>query len=158
MKFVSYHLGLGDAILCSGLINYLSEKEEIAIPCYLYNYKSVHDIHLGNPNVRIITVRDEKDIEYLEKILYPFVRETLSLNGSNFPKGFYGQADVPWKERWGSCPVYEVSKFKSGIAGAKDIIIHDDISRGFCVDVDGSHIKNDGFSVLDYVPCIVKAK
>ena len=129
MKFISYHLGLGDAILCAGLINYLSEKEEIAIPCYLHNYKSVHDIYLGNPNVRIITIRDEKDIEYLEKVLYP--RETLSLNGSNFPKGFYGQADVPWKERWDSCPVYEVSKFKDGIPMQKMLLYMMILAGGF---------------------------
>lgn len=148
MRYISYHLGLGDAIICAGLVNYLSKKEEVIIPCYVKNLVSVISIHIANPNVTIIAVKDDKEKqEFVDRHT-----NSIILNGDNFPKGFYEQAGIDWKERWDSCPVYESADLFGAIKGDKfDVFIHDDASRGFIIKQYGKRFRDSGKSILCYV-------
>jgi hypothetical protein len=149
-KFINYHLGLGDALICAGLVTYLSKNEDIIIPCYEHNFVSVKAIHAGNPRVQVAIFKDANEAnEFATK------RSSLTLTGENFPKGFYEQAGVDWKERWDSCPVWNASGAESIYINRDIIFIHDDAERGFNIDVGGIRIKNVGSPILTYIPFLV---
>lgn len=145
MRFINYHLGLGDAIICAGLVNFLSRKEEVIIPCYNKNLLSVRAIHSGNEKVKVVEVSYGENVGKLASRF-----DSITLNGNNFPKGFYEQAGVDWKERWDSCPVWDASEVDDLYYISDVVFIHDDAERGFNIPLTGSRPCYEP-SILDYL-------
>lgn len=154
-KFVALHLGLGDHIICSGLVNYLSKKEKVIIPCYEHNRVSVDSFYKGNDNVEVFTVADDKDVAILAQEYNSIV-----LNGDNFPKGFYQQTEVAWTRRWSECPIWDASRSVKQLSNSeRKVFIHDDRKRGFEIQgISGLVIIPDSDSILIYIDLICDCK
>ena len=60
-KFIlHHHLGLGDSIVCNGMVNYLSKDyEKIYLPVKDYNYKTLKFLYSENNKVEIFKVENE---------------------------------------------------------------------------------------------------
>ena len=55
-----HHLGLGDSIVCNGMVNYLSKDfEKIYLPVKDNNYKTIKFLYSENNRVEIFKVENE---------------------------------------------------------------------------------------------------
>jgi hypothetical protein len=58
-----HHLGLGDHFICNGLVNYISQKVEIVLPCKQHNYATVQCLYINNKALKVVPiVNEEHDI------------------------------------------------------------------------------------------------
>ena len=51
---IHHHLGLGDHIICNGLINQISIYKKIYLICKLQYYKNIRYLYKDNKNVKVI--------------------------------------------------------------------------------------------------------
>ena len=165
------HLGLGDLILCNGLIRYLISIENTSkknfLICKNSNLKSARFMYRDVKNLRIIGINEKKDekeevslvlkkfanraVNYI-KIGHDFYVPTEFLNinnkGNRWPCDiiFYKQFNIPFKFR------YTKSFWKRNLASEKKLFnkltnkkkyafVHDDVSRG--LNIDDKYISNN---------------
>lgn len=115
MKFIAWHLGLGDAIICNGLVNFLSRSELVIIPCYEKNYANIKSFFINNENVTVRIVSGDTECEHLASTMLSvrlgsYVRHRTEDKGHmHFAELFYSDADVNYEERYNSCGLREAS-------------------------------------------------
>lgn len=137
-----WHLGLGDTILCNGLLRTLQENYKITTFCKNFNFNTTKMMFDDLEDLTLIKVKDDNEAlsfvndyrKFYDKYLAlgffgkDFMKEDLT-----FDKSFYQQADVPYENR--------MSRFKIG--GKKNMLstqmknynfVHDDYSRGYLID------------------------
>lgn len=54
-----HHLGLGDHFICNGLVNYISQKVAIILPCKQHNHDTVECLYSNNKAVTVFPIMDE---------------------------------------------------------------------------------------------------
>lgn len=107
--YLDWNLGLGDAIICNGLVRALAESGRlIIVPAWPRNLESVANMFADLANVKVIFAPNG-DKRYTEKGI-----ETLSIgihgtpyegsSSESFDQHFYRRAGLPWE--------YRYSKFK----------------------------------------------
>lgn len=165
------HLGLGDIILCNGLVRHLISTEnnskKIFLICKNSNLKSTKFMYRDIKNLKIIGINEKKDekkevnlllkkfenkeINYI-KIGHEFYVPTEFLNINNKDNRwpcdivFYKQFNIPFKFR------YMKSFWKRNLASEKKLFnkltnkkkyafVHDDVSRG--LNIDDKYISNN---------------
>lgn len=147
--FIMLHLGMGDAIICCGMIRELSKiYEEVYVPAYLSNLGSVVDMFGDVNNIYVEEVHVDSDMFTLQmkhenrgdKIL------KLGLYGNHphvepqsFDQAFYHQANVPFSKRWDSFklpenPLRSQAFVVAENLGETTIFIADSDRRGFRID------------------------
>ena len=122
--FLHHHLGLGDHIICNGLVNLLSKKYSILLITKYRNYGSVRHLYKENKQVRVIPL-----LSFLTKTIHRERKVTLNLGkvfnlnvlfvgfqknstSINWDKSFYDQVNIPFKERYRE---FYVPKYKKVI-------------------------------------------
>ena len=158
------HLGLGDLILCNGLVRHLISAENNSkknfLICKNSNLKSAKFMYRDIKNLKIIAINERKDVEkqvnlFLKKfsnkevnyikIGYEFYVPTEFLNinskDSRWPCDivFYKQFNIPFKFRytksfWKRDLISEKKLFNKLTNKKKYAFIHDDASRGLIID------------------------
>ena len=158
------HLGLGDIILCNGLVRHLISAENNSkknfLICKNSNLKSAKFMYRDIKNLKIIAINERKDVEkqvnlFLKKFLnkkvnyikigYEFYVPTEFLNinskDSRWPCDivFYKQFNIPFKFRytksfWKRDLISEKKLFNKLTNKKKYAFIHDDASRGLIID------------------------
>lgn len=129
-----WHLGLGDHLLCNGLVRVLVKRGmRLMLPCYQHNLASLeamfNDIK-ESVEFRVVAELSGWDGEVIN----------LGYYGSNFDtarwdESFYRQAGVPFLSKW--------EEFKFGVftdwvtTPPPKVFIHDDASRGFVIPIEG---------------------
>tara|TARA_X000000950_G_C13876166_1_gene644931 strand:- start:1413 stop:2174 length:762 start_codon:yes stop_codon:yes gene_type:complete len=64
-KIIIHHNpGIGDHIICNGLVNNISEEKHVTLICSLVNYKSIKYLYSENDFVRVLPVPSLKKINY----------------------------------------------------------------------------------------------
>jgi hypothetical protein len=64
MKYIHHHLGLGDHMVCNGLVRKFSEKfGEITLFCKDHNYATVKDMYRDNPNIHVLSIGNHQDAD-----------------------------------------------------------------------------------------------
>jgi hypothetical protein len=158
------HLGLGDIILCNGLVRHLISTEnnlkKIFLICKNSNLKSTKFMYRDIKNLKIIGINEKKDekkevnlflkefinkeVNYI-KIGHEFYVPTEFLNinskASRWPCDivFYKQFNIPFKFRytksfWKRDLAYEKKLFIKLTGKKKYAFVHDDVSRGLTID------------------------
>lgn len=132
-----WHLGLGDAIICNGLVRNLAPNySHIHLPCYNHNRWSVHDMFDDLDNVSTIVVRSDDEMDELlvgDECLGLGYYSDEPFDDRRFDQQFYRQAGVDFDKRW--------TDFKwggdVGLSYTPDnsAFIHDDRSRGFKINM-----------------------
>jgi hypothetical protein len=151
MKYIYHHLGLGDHIICNGLVRYYEKKlGEISLFCKPQNYNNVKFMYSDNENIKILPVGEDYDVDmfiginnlYLDTIKIGFSRLLDYPHPFTFDEGFYGIAKIDFKERFNSFYIPR-DLIKENVVynelnpnNETYIFVHDDKSRGFSVDID----------------------
>lgn len=112
-------LGLGDAIICNGLIREKAkEYGKVYIPCWSHNMPSVKFMFSDLPNVIVQEVSNPNEI-FIQQVQHTSNgAEVLKLGcysgevpvePETFDQAFYRQARVPFSKRWDSFFIPEVT-------------------------------------------------
>lgn len=109
IMYIHHHLGLGDHVICNGLVRYLSRTSEIKLFCKIENLANISVMYSDNKNIEIINVYNDAEAEKIaaekssENINY--IRLGVGLNG-NWPNNmdwaevFYYQVNIPYSYSW----------------------------------------------------------
>lgn len=152
------HLGLGDHILCNGLIRTLSENfDEVLVICKNQNRRNVEMMFSDDKKIKIKAVNDDKDISPmngfpLEKFLELTKGYYLILNGYNnfinhingkkniiydFPFCFYDELNIQRTEFWNKFKLpefHEANDLYEKVNNMTYVFIHNSWSRGVLFD------------------------
>jgi hypothetical protein len=158
MKYIYHHLGLGDHIICNGLVRSLIKKdqkyklfvESSNLPSVSFMYRDLDNLSFVEGGSAFISsyIKDNL-IKNEDLIIAGFYRHK---NSKEFDDSFYFQNNLPFDYRW--------SKFffKRDIESEKEIFnkfnvvegnyvfIHDDASRG--INIDESYILDKSLKVV----------
>lgn len=161
--FIYHHLGLGDHIICNGLVRELysrnvSNTTNIFLFCKIINYNSVafmyRDLHklivLPIPNDNLVKkyVIGIKEEYGLIKIGF----EKRKLNEKYFDQDFYRIINIPFEHRWSKFFLkrdYESEKRlfnELNLTTREYVFIHDDSVRGF--KIDRKYIVNKDLTII----------
>lgn len=140
--FVQIHLGLGDLIVCCGLIRELAkENEKVTIPSYESNLNSAKYAFSDNPKIHVHKVSGDSHASQIASIWERDGKKALRLgmhagtpfDFSKWDSEFYRQAGIPFEKRWDSFFIpYEVS---TQVVPPENpyAFIHEDVKRGFII-------------------------
>ena len=98
-----HHLGLGDSIVCNGMVNYLSKDfKKIYLPVKDNNYKTIKFLYSENNRVEIFKVENETRENDVSNFANNNNLEILRVGFKNvgdtpFNKAFYKQLNLPYK-------------------------------------------------------------
>lgn len=92
---IHHHAGLGDAIICNGLVNYLSKDYNIYLAAYCNIYNHLEYLYSENENVKLLSYEDPKEI-YNNSDL-PILRIGFEKNKKSFNTSFYEQINLPYE-------------------------------------------------------------
>jgi hypothetical protein len=158
MKYIYHHLGLGDHIICNGLIRSLiREDNEYTMFVKQHNLTSVEFMYRDLNNLKFICGDDsfvnkflnEKKITKNELIVAGFYRHP---NSKEFDDSFYLQNGIPFENRWEKFYVsrdvnreYDLFK-KYDLIENEYVFIHDDVERNLLIDE--KHIVNKKLKII----------
>ena len=107
MKYIYHHLGLGDHIICNGLVRYIKKfEDEVYVFCKPHNLKNVEYMYRDDSNIKVLSVGEDFDvIEYINinKISNKVIRvgfEKLTNKYSTFDVEFYESVNIPFSVRF----------------------------------------------------------
>lgn len=167
------HMGIGDLLLCNGLIRACAEKySNINIICFEKNKKTSSQMTEDDNNIEYIGVNSDKEaIEYFNKNKTLYTNSIALGNfgkkfmeeSNYFDESFYKQAGINYKERWGK---FKIGYKPKDIEDGNCVFVHDASSNGNNLTINKKYIDqtltivkpeaNMGF--FDYIPYIKKAK
>lgn len=151
MRTLIAHLGLGDAILLSGAAVVLAKRYDgLRFPSYEHNLISVRAIFVNHPEIEVFpvayppgSIRGVPPLECFDVkgdvIKCGYYHTWRNRSDISFPELFYQQLDVPYVDRWDSCPVkaaafhYRHTQLSDKFTGGGEPLsfVHDDPSRGY---------------------------
>jgi hypothetical protein len=158
MKYIYHHLGLGDHIICNGLVRTLIDPNyEYSMFVKPHNKISVEFMYRDLPNLKFIEGDDFFASNFLKSnkinkediITAGFYRHPGSIE---FDDSFYLQHNIPFSNRWDNFYVkrdyereYELFE-KYDLIKNEYVFLHDDKSRGFSIDE--NNIKNKSLKIV----------
>jgi hypothetical protein len=148
MNYIYHHLGLGDHIICNGMVRYFhKENGALKLFCYEHNYKNVAYMYRDLENFELISVKDENEADSIIKNLDSSIKvikigfnKLSEFTDRVFDEAFYAIAGLDFSVKMNNFYFereLEVEKeilFKMNPTGEKYVFIHDDIHRGFKID------------------------
>jgi hypothetical protein len=153
--WLDWNLGLGDAIICNGLVRYLSHAEprrKIVLPCWERNIPTVRHMFSDLANVHVVAATDDT-------VPHSRTYEILSIGLHNqnwgriaqWDEAFYRFAGVPFGAKWDMFHVpasgTEIPQTRTGEYPFG--LLHHDPARGFKITED--HLK-DGCPLVTVFP------
>lgn len=146
MKYIYHHLGLGDHIICNGLVRSLIDpSEEYKMFVKEHNLTSVSFMYRDLNNLSFIVGDDsyanhfinENNLSKNNLILAGFTKHP---DSKEFDDNFYIQNNLPFENRWDNFYVErdidrEMFLFKKyDVKENEYVFIHDDEERNFIID------------------------
>jgi hypothetical protein len=144
-----WHLGLGDSIICNGMVRMLAPMYELlCLPVKYHNCSSVEYMFRDLPNVVIRPVENDDELCFFANNVWK--SKTLGLgchsaqqfDGTNWDVEFYRHAGVEFSDRWEKfiCPRdlkaehnVAVKVLTDDLCGEYPVFIHEDTSRGIII-------------------------
>jgi hypothetical protein len=148
MKYIYHHLGLGDHIICNGLVRYYREiYKTVTVLCKPHYFTNVDYMYRDDNNIIVLPIGEDSDvINYINQhnLQLDLIKVGFGLpgysKGKTFDEGFYNTVNLPFD--------YRFSKFKFDRNTSKEtevynelnpndepyIYIHDDKDRGYSID------------------------
>jgi hypothetical protein len=144
MKYIFHHLGLGDHIICNGMVrNYKQIYGKVTVFCKPHNFKNVEYMYRDDDNIIVLPIGEVWDIDsYIltNNIEKDTIRITADYSCSTFDESFYKQAGIPFEFRYSKFKFLrdldkeEEIYHKLNPKNEKYIFVHDDFNRGFLID------------------------
>lgn len=155
MKYIYHHLGLGDHIICNGIVRHYKEiHKTVTVFCKSHYFTNVKYMYRDDNDIIILPIGEDSDvINYVNEnnlhsdlIVVGFDKLNFD-NSKTFDEGFYNTINLPF--------MFRFSKFKFERNIEKElevynllnpnnepyIYIHDDKERGF--EINRSKINNN---------------
>jgi hypothetical protein len=140
--FLDWNLGLGDAIICNGLVRHLAEAEvpyrvrEIIVPCWEHNLPTVRHMFSDLSNVRVVVAEgDGPTISGAYEVRSIGINYHGPIgadpNDRQWDEMFYRRAGAPFEAKWSkfSVPRSDSELYPEMVADYA--LCHDDSLRGF---------------------------
>ena len=108
MNIIYHHLGLGDHIICNGLVRRLINKNEtFGLFVKKHNLPSVQFMFRDLPNLNIIPIDGDHNVsEYkndnIISVGHEKLNQTINQYGCLWDESFYKQMNINFLERWNS--------------------------------------------------------
>lgn len=118
--YIYHHLGLGDHIICNGLVRVLSQTHNIKLLCKTTNLQNIQLMYTDNTDIEIISVHNDDQADAICSLSQEQIRLGSALNGKISNKNelwdeiFYSQAGVNFEHSW-SHFLYNKSKQQNPI-------------------------------------------
>jgi hypothetical protein len=131
--YLRWHLGLGDAIICNGLVRELAKRhDKVYLPAKLEKMISVFWMFSDLENVRIVPVKDDSEMNEKANQFQSIGLGIWSKGGlrdwSCWDQQFYEDARVSFEARWSQ---FKVPECKQAEPPSGDYaFIHHDPARG----------------------------
>ena len=166
---IHHHLGLGDHIICNGLVNQMSIHQKIYLICKLQYYKNIKYLYKDNKNVKVIPLtnfmtRSIKSEKKFSKLLSFFLVAKINYIGFKqevgdyFDELFYKQAGIDFQHRYTSFYVPDDSENMVNIPKSKFRLIHQESSLGhYSLNIESDDLtdvfvsKNLGRNIFSYI-------
>lgn len=108
--FVYHHLGLGDHIVCNGMVRYILNKSNsdfLFLPVKTHNHETVSSMYSDDHRIVCLPVNSDADVPNLSQInsCRSFHRAGFEKTRSDWDVSFYDSVGVPFSERWNSFKV-----------------------------------------------------
>jgi hypothetical protein len=173
MKYIYHHLGLGDHIICNGLLrNIINQKHEYSLFVKPHNFESVKFMYRDLKNLHFILSDDKYCVEFLKDKIDKIIIGFGSHPGISWDEFFYFQHSIDFSERWNSFKIYrdnEREDYLYNKLNSKNedfILIHaigsDGIDRIDYSVINNNfkriYVKNYTNNIFDYLKLIEKAK
>jgi hypothetical protein len=119
--------GLGDQIICNGIVNHWSETHHVILPVRKDFIPSMQCLYMDNPNVEIIEcyylqLGPGHEQEMLEKSQHYNARYisigTMGINDKEYQESMYGYAGLPFEYR------YSKFRFPSEVKNSQNLFQH----------------------------------
>lgn len=107
--YLHHHLGLGDHIICNGLVRYLLKNSirNVILPTKKHNIESVDYMYRDLPTVKIDPViKDECAVKKYKKYKNVLRIGFENIQGNNWEKSFYDQVNINYNYRFNSFFIY----------------------------------------------------
>lgn len=158
MKYIYHHLGLGDHIICNGLIrSIITQNEKYSMFVKEHNLTTVKFMYRDLQNLDFIVGDDGFAKNYLKTnnilkentIIAGFTHD---FNAKEFDEVFYLQHNIPFSCRWTNFRAdrdheSEMELFsKYNVKEGSYVFVHDDNSRGY--NIDREHIINKDLPIV----------
>ena len=174
--YVYHHLGLGDHIICNGLVRHFAKEYEVMLFVYSHNINNVQFMYRDKQNIKLISIKHDNDaLEILQNLKNDIPIKKIGFFGpeysqcKTFDEMFYFQAKLSLENRWDNFYVqrdYKKEKQtfdKLNLIENEYIFIHDDNSRNFNINIKSDNIVkipkiNSEETIFDYLMIIEKAK
>jgi hypothetical protein len=101
--------GLGDHIICNGIVNHLSENNYVYLVCRAFTFETLRCLYKDNPNVELRTTRHlnlgvdhDRHVEQLAKELdaRPFGIATHRVETARYQECMYEWSELPFEYRY----------------------------------------------------------
>ena len=163
--FIYTHLGLGDAIICNGLIRNLISRDPQAryrIFCKEIYQNSVSFMYRDLENLETVPFLGDEEVRYYiiqnkPKNLIRVGFENIDVVTKRFDQSFYDQFGIEFSKRWDDFKVdrdveRESSLFnRLGLEKGNYVFIHDDQKRGY--KIDRRNVVNDDLRIVTPEDC-----
>lgn len=147
ISFFLGHVGLGDQILCNGLIRNIAQNNKtLFLPVKKHNLLNIKDMLKDLDNITYIKILDDEDMIKYYNLTKNIIDKTISIgifgdkflaNNKSFDESFYQQACVDYNKRWDDFKYinndYKQSVLLNDIKEQKYIFAHDDQSRNLII-------------------------
>ena len=142
-KVILHHLGLGDHIICNGLIREICKNIDLLyFPVKFHNLKNAARMFVDmQEKIKFVPISDDfqmmlfaKSFTHEQKIALGIHKNSADLQKIEFAKVFYDHANVDYSLRWNSFYVdYSLNQPVQDYKNEK-IFIHDDPIREFIIE------------------------
>lgn len=179
MKYIYHHLGLGDHIICNGMVRYFCELyDQVTLFCYSHYANNVRYMFKDLENLIVLDFLNEQEINLyivdnnIQNDLIKIGFENLQhhLTYTTFDKAFYILANLDFNIRFSKF-YYQRNIEKENLVcktlnpdNKKYIFLMDDPQRGFHIDMNKVSKKyniirnNYNFMMFDYIKLLENAE
>ena len=104
--FIHHHLGLGDHIICNGLVRYIIKKYDVKNMCVVAKYSNINNVKRmfeDVPEVQFLAINEDKEFLdfYKTQGNTPLFRVGFEkCRNQEFDRSFYESVGVPFQARW----------------------------------------------------------
>ncbi len=107
-KYIYHHLGLGDHIICNGLVRHYCEiYKQVHVFCKEHNYENVSYMFRDNKNITILPIKDDNEVikfihenKLYDDTIFVGFEKLNNYQNVRFDAGFYKSVDLPFGYRF----------------------------------------------------------
>lgn len=176
--YIYHHLGLGDHLMCFGLVIELSKKySKVNLFCKYIYYESVNFLYKDEKNIVVVPVDEPNIGSFLKQNNLDYFKDVLRIGFEKYAElktimspdeSFYLTNNVDFNKKYENFYINrnleqeEILFNKYGVKEGEYIFVHDDRERGYNIEIYGQNVVRPNFlltqNIFDYLLLIEKSK